>query len=104
MIVRQLREQEPRIAAQVKAELAKMQPEIDRATAEARRMGEDLKISEQINNAYKHVRVKIETKDHKIIMLHDGDESDATQKVVPDSHLHDSDESYATQKVAPDAN
>jgi len=84
--LRAMREEAPRIEAEVRAELAKAQPEIDRAVAEARMRRLDLKISEKINKAFRKERVRIETKDHTMIILHDHADHDGPDQDAPDTN------------------
>jgi beta-lactamase regulating signal transducer with metallopeptidase domain len=58
--MRAMRDEGPRIEAEVQAALAKAQPEIDRAIAEAHRYNYDLKINKRINHALKHAHERIE--------------------------------------------
>ena len=73
----------------MRAELAKAQPEIDRAVAEARMRRLDLKISEKINKAFRKERVRIETKDHTMIILHDHADHDGPDQDAPDQDAPD---------------
>ena len=56
--LRELQDQMPQIQAQLEAELARIQPEIDRAIAQSHI--EHLKISNTIDNAMKHMKMRIE--------------------------------------------
>ncbi|MBS0274333.1 MAG: hypothetical protein JSR55_08015 [Proteobacteria bacterium] len=61
--MRAMQEAGPRIEAEVRAALARAQPEIDRAVAEAHRYNYDLKINERVDRALKRAQVRIEIKD-----------------------------------------
>jgi uncharacterized protein (DUF3084 family) len=82
--IRAMREEGPRIDAEVQAALAKAQPEIDRAIAEARRQNLDLKISERVDSAYKHARIRIEMKDRTKVIPHDQGDRDGPDQNTPE--------------------
>jgi beta-lactamase regulating signal transducer with metallopeptidase domain len=58
--IRALQAEGPRLEAEVQAALAKVQPEIDRAIAEARLNRMDVRVQEQIDRAMQHARVHVE--------------------------------------------
>ena len=58
--IRALQAEGPRLEAEVQAALAKVQPEIDRAIAEARLNRMDVRVQEQIDHAMQHARVHVE--------------------------------------------
>ena len=58
--IRALQAEGPRLEAEVQAALAKVQPEIDRAIAEARLNRMDVRVQEQIDRAMQHARLRVE--------------------------------------------
>lgn len=76
--IRALQAEGPRIEAEVQAALAKAQPEIDRAIAEARLNHADIKVQERIDRAMHRAQVRIEMRDHDANPPHD------TQDEAPD--------------------
>jgi len=69
--IRALQAEGPRIEAEVQAALAKAQPEIDRAIAEARLNHADIKVQERIDRAMHRAQVRIEMRDHDANPPHD---------------------------------
>lgn len=84
--LRALQEAEPRIEAEVQAALAKARPDIDRALSDAHLKNIDLKISEQVHNAFKHARVRIEMQDHTKLILHDDAGQNGPDEDAPDAN------------------
>lgn len=76
--IRAMQEAGPRVEAEVQAALAKAQPEIDRAIAEARAYHMNVRVREKVDHAMHRAQVRID--------MHDRDTRDTPDDEVPDGN------------------